>query len=271
MMLPLWYTVKGGSQSRHHHDHILEHCSYLAFIAQDNIGVPLLHAALSAGNAKDSVSFLDDRCTHSNMPCLAHLLLQQPEIALNCTQYCTSIPNAHSTFLNSIMVHARSCSFQRTIKGQLQRSLRWWLPHHCSVPPLPPATLVRLISELCQNTSSTPIPPTKPAFLSLSLTTSTMCYLPQHNQSPTMLRTCSMFQANHITHAPVLEVMSRGHHKDLWRYTSASFSTLQNTSLLIICSFYYHMLFKLTPYMFMFCHCIILQFVVCILLVWIST
>ena len=36
----------------------------------------------------------------------------------------------------------------------------------------------------------------KPAFLSLSLPTSTMCFLPQHNQSPTMLHTCSMFQAN---------------------------------------------------------------------------
>jgi len=113
------------------------------------------------------------------------------------------------------MVHAQSRSFQRTIKG--------WLPHHCSVPPLPPATLVRLISELPRNTSSTPLPPTKPAFLSLSLPTSTMCYLPQHNQSPTMLHTHSMFQANYIAHAPVLEVMSLGHHKDLWGFTLASF------------------------------------------------
>jgi len=100
------------------------------------------------------------------------------------------------------------------------------------------------------------IPPTKPAFLSLSLPISTMCYLPQHNQSPTMLHTHSMFQANHITHAPVLKVMGLGHHKDLWGFMSASFGTLQSTSLLIICSFYYHMLFKLTPYMFMFCLCI---------------
>ena len=43
----------------------------------------------------------------------------------------------------------------------------------------------------------------EPAFLSLSLPTSTMCFLLQHNQSPTMLHTCSMFQANHIAHAPV--------------------------------------------------------------------
>jgi len=98
------------------------------------------------------------------------------------------------------MVRARSRSFRRTIKGRL----RWWPPHHCSVPPLPLATLVRLISELCRNTSPTPIPLTKPAFLSLSLPTNTMCYLPQHNQSPTMLHTRSMFQANHIAHAPVL-------------------------------------------------------------------
>jgi len=34
---------------------------------------------------------------------------------------------------------------------------------------------------------------------------------------------------------------------------SASFSTIRNTSLLVICSFYYHMLFMITPYMFMFC------------------
>ena len=32
----------------------------------------------------------------------------------------------------------------------------------------------------------------KSSFLSLPLPTSTMCYLPQHNQSPTMLHTCSM-------------------------------------------------------------------------------
>ena len=114
-----------------------------------------------------------------------------------------------------VMVHARSCSFRRTIKGQLRQSLRWWPPHHCSVPPLPLATFIGLILKLRRNTSPTPIPPTKPAFLSLSLPTSTMCFLPQHNQSPTMLHTRSMFQANHIMHAPVLEVMSRGHHQDL--------------------------------------------------------
>jgi len=96
----------------------------------------------------------------------------------------------------------------------------------------------------------------KPAFLSLPLPTSTMCYLPQHNQSPTMLHTCSMFQANHITHTPVLEVMGLGHHKDLRGFESASFSTLWSTSLFIICSFYYHMLSKLTPYIFMFLLCI---------------
>ena len=141
-------------------------------------------------------------------------------------------------------------------KEQSKDGSWWWPPHHCSVPPLPPATFIRLISELCRNTSSTLLPPTKPAFLSLSLPTSTMCYLPQHNQSPTMLYTCSMFQANHIAHAPVLEVMSLGHHKDLQGFKSASFGTLWSTSLFIICSFYYHMLSKLTPYMFMFLLCI---------------
>jgi len=154
------------------------------------------------------------------------------------------------------MVCAWSRSFRRTIKGWLQQSLWFWLPHHCSVPPLPSATLIRLILELRQNTSPTLIPPTQPAFLSLSLPTSTMCFLPQHNQSPTMLHTRSMFQANHIAHAPVLEVMSCGHHKDSRGFTSASLGTIWNTSLLIICSFYYHMLFTITPYMFMFCFCI---------------
>jgi len=79
----------------------------------------------------------------------------------------------------------------------------------------------------------------KPAFLSLSLPTSTMCYLPQHNQSPTMLHTCSMFQANHIAHAPVLEVMGLGHHKDLRGFKLAPFG-VQVSSLYVhsttICS-----------------------------------
>jgi len=73
------------------------------------------------------------------------------------------------------MAHAQSRSFWRTIKGRLRWSLWWWPPHHCSVPPLPPATLVGLILELRRNTPSTPLPPTQPAFLSLSLPTSTMC------------------------------------------------------------------------------------------------
>ena len=57
------------------------------------------------------------------------------------------------------MVRAQSCSFRRTIKERLWQSLRWWPPHHCSVPPLPPATLFSLILELHWNTSPTPIPP----------------------------------------------------------------------------------------------------------------
>jgi len=60
-------------------------------------------------------------------------------------------------------------------------------------------TYIRAPSEY----SSTPLPPKQPAFLSLSLPTNTMCLLPQHNHSPTMLHTRSMFQANHIAHAPV--------------------------------------------------------------------
>jgi len=63
----------------------------------------------------------------------------------------------------------------------------------------------------------------KPAFLSLPLPTSTMCYLPQHNQSPTTLHTHSMFQANHIVHTPVLKVMGLNHHKDLQGFELAFF------------------------------------------------
>jgi len=168
--------------------------------------------------------------------------------------YISAWTSSEQTF-PAVMVRARSRSFQRTIKGRLRQSLQWWPPYHCSVPPLPPTTLVGLISELRWNTSTTPIPPTKPAFLSLPLPTSTMCYLPQHNQSPTMLHTRSMFQANHIVHAPVLEVIGLGHHKDLQGFKSASFGALRSTSPFIICSFYYHMLSKLTPYMFMFLLC----------------
>ena len=51
------------------------------------------------------------------------------------------------------MVRAQSRSFQRTINRWLWRSLQWWPPYHCSVPPLPPATLVRLVSDLSWNSS----------------------------------------------------------------------------------------------------------------------
>jgi len=64
------------------------------------------------------------------------------------------------TFHASAMVHAWSHSFQRTIIGWLWWSLRWWPPHHCSVPSLSPATLIGLISDFCWNSSSTMIPPT---------------------------------------------------------------------------------------------------------------
>ena len=76
----------------------------------------------------------------------------------------------------------------------------------------------------------------KPAFLSSPLPTSTMCYLLQHNQSLTMLHTHSMSQANHIAHAPVLEVMGLSFHKDLGGFESASFGILQSTSLFVMCS-----------------------------------
>ena len=56
----------------------------------------------------------------------------------------------------------------------------------------------------------------------------------------------------HRSSVGILEVMSLGHHKDLRGFMSASFGTIWNTSLLVICSFHYHMLFMITLYMFMF-------------------
>jgi len=102
----------------------------------------------------------------------------------------------------------------------------------------------------------TPIPPTNLHSYHCHYQPAPCATLPQHNQSPTMLHTCSMSQANHIAHAPLLEVMCFGRHKDLWGFESASFGTLRSTSLFIICPLYYHILSKLTPYMFMFPLCI---------------
>jgi len=169
------------------------------------------------------------------------------------------------------MVHAQSRSFPRTIKGRLQQSLQWWPPHHCSVPPLPSATLIALILDLRRNSSPTLIPPTNLHSYHCHYQPAPCTTLPQHNQSPTTLHTLSMSQANHIVHTPVLEVMGFGRHKDLRGFESASFGTLWSTSLFIICSFYYHMLSKLTPYMFMFPLGINTPAVVCISLVQIST
>jgi len=102
----------------------------------------------------------------------------------------------------------------------------------------------------------TPIPPTDLHSYHCHYQPAPCATLLQHNQSPAMLHTCSMSQANHIAHAPLLEVMCFGRHKDLWGFESASFGTLRSTSLFIICSLYYHILSKLTPYMFMFPLCI---------------
>jgi len=98
-----------------------------------------------------------------------------------------------------------------------------------------------------------------------SATTKTTCILiivitNQHH----VLFTAAQPQPHHAPHTfhvpgqshrahTSLEVMSLGHHKDPRGFTSASFGTIWNTSLLVICSFYYHMLFTITPYMFMFC------------------
>jgi len=168
------------------------------------------------------------------------------------------------------MVHARSSSFWRTIKGQLRWSLQWC--HltivQCHLYHRPPSLdLYRTSIGILPYSDTTNIP----AFLSLPLPTSTMCHLLQHNQSPTTLHTRSMSQTNHIAHAPVLEVMGLGCHKDLRRFESASFGTLWSTSLFIICSILQpYALLTISLYVHAFI-CINTQVVVCISLVQIST
>jgi len=90
--------------------------------------------------------------------------------------------------------------------------------------------------ELCRNSSSTLIPPTNHHSYHCHYQPAPCTTLPQNNQSPTMLHTCSMSQANHIAHAPVLKVMGFGCHKDLQGFESAFFGTLQSMSLFVICS-----------------------------------
>jgi len=67
-----------------------------------------------------------------------------PKVNTTWCQQCCQMPC--SWMFPCVMVCARSRSFQRIIIGWLRRSLRWWPPHHCSVPPLPSATLVGNIS-----------------------------------------------------------------------------------------------------------------------------
>ena len=173
--------------------------------------------------------------------------------------------------VEGVMVCAQSHSFWRTIKGWLRQSLQLWPPHHCSVPPLPLATLIGIISDLHRISSPTPIPPTNLHSYHCHYQPAPCATLLQHNQSPIMLHTHSMSQANHIAHAPVLEVMGFGCHKDLQGFESASFGTLRSTSLFVICSILQpYALLTISLYVHVLI-CINNQVVVCILLVWIST
>jgi len=143
------------------------------------------------------------------------------------------------------MVRARSHSFQRTIIG-------WWPPRHCSVPPLPPATLIRLISDLRWNSSSTPIPPTNHHSYHCHCQPAPRTIYHSTTRAPP----CS-------THIPCCRPIILHMHKfsrtwvsvatrtfeDLSQHSSASFGVWV---FLLYVPFYYHMLSKLTPYMFMF-------------------
>jgi len=147
---------------------------------------------------------------------------------------CTTSTFLHQ-WVDSVMVCARSHSFQRTIKDGSDRvsndgRLTIVQCHHYHRPPS--LDLYQTSVGILPYSTTT----NKPAFLSLPLPSSTMYHLPQHNQSPTMLHTCSMSQANHIAHAPVLEVMGFSRHKDLRGFESASFIISLNVP------FYNHML-----------------------------
>jgi len=128
-------------------------------------------------------------------------------------------------------------------------------------------TYIRPLLEFILYSATT----SKSSFLSLPLPTSTMRYLPQHNQSPTTLHTHSMLPAYHTTHAPVLEVMGFGHHKDFWGFESAPFGILRSMSLFVICSILLPYAFQDNSLYVYVSFCINIWAIVCILPVWIST
>jgi len=168
------------------------------------------------------------------------------------------------------MVHAWSCSFQRTIIGLLWRSLWWWPPHHCSVPPLPPATFVRLILDLCRNSSSTLIPPTI-IILIIAITNQhhalSTAAQPEPHHAPHMFHVLGQSYHTHTN--------SRGH--GFWSPQGLSriwVSTLQHPSeykSFVICSILQpYVLLNISLYAYVFI-CINTQAVVCNLPVQIST
>ena len=129
-----------------------------------------------------------------------------------------------------------------------------------ATPPLFSATITT--SHLCRTYIGA-----LSEYFSYSDTTNTTCILiifitNQHHVLSTAAQP-EPHHAPHMFHVPgqshcartSLEVMSLGHHKDLGGFMLASLGTIRDMSL-IICSFYYHMLFTITPYMFMFCFCI---------------
>jgi len=133
-----------------------------------------------AGNTSRNVR---TSCTH-----LLHMIAMSTtqQLLCHCHGLCTVTffpKNNQRMALTESPMMATSPLFSATITT---RHRRW--------------THIRALSEYFLHSDTT----NKPTFLSLPLPTSTMCYLPQHNQSPTMLHTRSMSQANHITHAPVL-------------------------------------------------------------------
>jgi len=174
-------------------------------------------------------------------------------IGRNCHGPClvTFFPkNNHQTAPTESLMMATSPLFSATLTTS----------HPCQTYIRPPSEFI-----LYSDTTN------KSSFLSLPLPTSTTCYLPQHNQSPTMLHACSMLQANHILHVPVLEVMGFSCHKDLWGFESALFGILRSTSIFIICSILLpYSLLNISLYVFVFI-CINTWAVVCNSPVQIST
>ena len=117
--------------------------------------------------------------------------------------------------------------------------------------PSPPANLVGPLLDLCWN--SPPIPlPSKIIILIIANTNqkphNIHCSIPRAPQAPHTFHVAEPI-TQHTIYAP--EVMSSGHHMVFRGFESASFGKHWSMILSVTFPYYYHMLYSLTPFMFM--------------------